>query len=75
MDNSESVKVYARLRPAAIWEVNSPAKSYLDLQNSTDQMLILDSQPFLFDHIFYQHATQDDVFRKMVSYSLHLCHA
>jgi hypothetical protein len=75
MENSDSVKVFVRLRPPQLWEANSPAKNYIDQQNSSDNVLILDSQPFVFDHIFHQSASQEEVFNKMVSLIVLLLHS
>lgn len=68
MENN-SVNVYLRIRASQIWEASSPAKSYIDYQQSTDKMLILETNPYAFDHVFYSQSTQDEVFQKIVSLS------
>jgi hypothetical protein len=66
MENN-SVNVLLRVRATQMWEASSPAKSYIDYNQSTDKMLILEATPYVFDHIFYGAATQDEVFQKIVS--------
>jgi hypothetical protein len=66
MENN-SVNVYLRVRASQIWEASSPAKSYINYQESTEKMLILETNPHVFDHIFYSTSTQDEVFQKIVS--------
>lgn len=66
MENN-SVNVYLRIRASQLWEAASPAKSYIDYNASMEKMIILEQNPYAFDHIFYSSSTQGEVFQKIVS--------
>lgn len=62
----DSVKVFLRVRPnKTAGQENSPAQ-LVDRKRSTQRMIVVDKLPYAFDHIFYQSATQDEVFQVMV---------
>lgn len=62
----ESVKVFLRLRPNKLHEVSSPAFQYIDYDKSTERMVVIDKNPYVFDHMFYASSTQQSVFNVMV---------
>lgn len=67
MDN-DAVSVFLRVRPNHVWEsALSPAANFMDINNSTDQMIVIEKNPYTFDHIFFSSATQLEVFHEMVS--------
>jgi hypothetical protein len=67
MEN-DAVSVFLRVRPSHVWEsALSPAATYMDINNSTDKMIVIEKNPYAFDHIFLSSSTQREVFQEMVS--------
>lgn len=66
MENN-SVNVYLRIRPSQIWESSSPAKTYMDINSSTEKMIVIEKNPFVFDNVFYSASTQGEIFQRIVS--------
>lgn len=62
----DSVKVFLRLRPNKLNEVSSPALKYIEIEKSTEKMIVIEKVPYVFDHLFYSSSTQEQVFNVMV---------
>ncbi|KAG5679739.1 hypothetical protein PVAND_009283 [Polypedilum vanderplanki] len=60
-----AVQVYLKIRSPHMWESNSPIKSYIDYDKSTDQMLILEKRPYIFDKIFFSKSSQDEIYKSV----------
>jgi hypothetical protein len=68
MENNENkCSVYLRIRSPQIWETSSPAKSYIDFEQSTDQMVVIEKNPYVFDKIFFPESTQEEIFASSVN--------
>lgn len=64
---SNSVNIYLRMRPALIGENSSPAKTYIDINSSSENMIVIENQPYAFDNVFYSNSSQEDIFQRIVS--------
>lgn len=63
----EPVKVFFRVRPTQLWETTSSPGKFIDLNNCSEKMIVINDTPFAFDHIFYSSSTQKEIFKIMVS--------
>lgn len=61
----DPVKVFLRLRPSVS---ESPANNFVDLNTSTNKMIVIDKAPFAFDHVFFSTSTQRNIFEIMVNF-------
>lgn len=66
MEKQDTVKVFLRIRPETSREVEN---SLIESDKCTDKMIVVSetSAPFVFDHIFYDSTSQQEVFKIMVS--------
>ena len=68
--DSDAVSVFLRVRPNHVWEsALSPAANFMDINASTDQMIVIEKNPYTFDHIFFSSSKQREVFQEMVNLS------
>lgn len=65
MENQSNCSVFLRIRPPKLWEVQSPLKSFIDYDNSTNKLLVVENQPFYFDNIFNSDSRQKDIFESV----------
>lgn len=64
MENNP-VQVFLRFRPS-LQSKKQSENDLIDLQNSTNKMVVLDKTPYVFDQIFHSSSSQQHVFETMV---------
>ncbi|XP_059617429.1 kinesin-like protein Nod [Phlebotomus argentipes] len=69
MDNDNcAVKIAVRERPFNDFEVQSGCKeSAVEVHSSNHNIIIVDDQPFVFDHVFGPETSQEQVYRDLVA--------
>ena len=64
---NNSVNIFLRMRPPLLGENSSPAKTYIDINSSSENMIVIENQPYAFDNVFYPNSSQEDIFQRIVS--------